>query len=335
MKAAVFHGPRDIRVEEVETPKLETGDVLIRIKACGICGSDLHMYKHGLFLDLGVPMGSGRVMGHEWSGEVAETSGQVPGLKVADRVTTAYYGACAEYLRIPAMVIPAILPIPEGVSYEHAATAEPLANSVHSVGLASPVDGQTIAVIGAGIIGLGVIQVLKAQYSVRVIVVDLSQKRLAMARQLGADEVVNAAGEDPVQKMLELAREMPRIQFLDEPIGNVDTVLDWAGVSMESRGPSTLEQALRMVKMNGKVVLGAVSEKPFEMDFNRVTRKGIQILGSWAWTLDEYARALELMQSGKVDRGPLITHEFPLDRAGDAYETQLKAGEAIKVLIKP
>jgi threonine dehydrogenase-like Zn-dependent dehydrogenase len=90
-----------------------------------------------------------------------------------------------------------------------------------------------------------------------------------------------------------------------------------------------------MVKINGKVVLGAVSEKPFEMDFNRVMRKGIQILGSWGWTLDEYARALELMQSGKVDREPLITHEFPLDRAGDAYETQLKAGEAIKVLIKP
>lgn len=106
MKAAVFHGPRDIRVEEVDTPQLQQGDVLLRIKACGICGSDLHTYKYGLFPELGTPVNSGRVLGHEFSAEVAEVSGQVEGLNVGDRVTAVSFGAAAEYVRTPLSSLP-------------------------------------------------------------------------------------------------------------------------------------------------------------------------------------------------------------------------------------
>jgi L-iditol 2-dehydrogenase len=176
--------------------------------------------------------------------------------------------------------------------------------------------------------------VLKALHSVRIIAVDISDKRLAMAKQLGADYIFNARREDPVQKVLELVGST-RIQFLDEPLGNVDVAIDWAGVSMESVGPSTLEQALMMVKQNGVVVLGAVSEKPFQMDFNRIMRKGIKLFGSWGWTLPEYFEALELIGSGKIDRKLLVTHQFPLERAKEAYETAANTTEAIKVLIKP
>ena len=335
MKAAVFYGPRDVRVEEVETPKLLDGDVLIRIRACGICGSDLHTYKHGLFLELGAPINSGRILGHEFGGDVAEISGQVEGLKVGDRVTCANFGANAEYLRMPAPLAPAIFHIPPEISYEEAATNEPLANSLHAVNLASPVDGETVVVIGAGIIGLGVVQVLKALYSTRIIAVDVSDKRLAMAEQLGADVLINAASEDPYRKVLEITGSTPISFAEDQPAGGVDTVFDCAGVSREHAGPPTLWQALTMVKENGKVVLVAVSEKPFELDFNAIMRKGLKVFGSWAWSLDEFARALELMRSGKVDRKQLVTHEFPLDRAKEAYETQLRAEEAIKVVIKP
>jgi len=334
MKAAVFYGPRDVRVEEVETPTLLAGDVLIRIRACGICGSDLHTYKHGLFLELGAPVNSGRILGHEFSGDVVEISGEVEGLKVGDRVTSINFGANAEYVRIPAPITPAIFHLPPEVSYEEAATNEPLANSIHAVGLAGPVDGETVVVIGAGIIGLGVIQVLKAVASTKIIVVDLSDKRLAMAKQLGADVVINAASEDPYQKVLEITGSTP-ISFADQPAGGVDIVFDCAGVSREHAGPPTLQQALMMVKENGRVVLVAVSERPFELETNAIMRKGVRLFGSWAWSLDEFAQALELMRSGKVDRKQLITHEFPLDRAREAYETQLKAEEAIKVLIKP
>jgi len=334
MKAAVFYGPRDVRVEEVETPTLLAGDVLIRIRACGICGSDLHTYKHGLFLELGAPVNSGRILGHEFSGDVVEISGEVEGLKVGDRVTCVSFGANAEYLRIPAPITPAIFHVPPEVSYEEAATNEPLANSIHAVGLAGPANGETVVVIGAGIIGLGVIQVLKAVASTKIIVVDLSDKRLAMAKQLGADVVISAASEDPYQKVLEITGSTP-ISFADQPAGDVDIVFDCAGASREHAGPPTLQQALMMVKENGRVVLVAVSERPFEIDSNAIMRKGVRLFGSWAWSLDEFGEALKLMQSGKVARKQLITHEFPLDRAGEAYETQLKAEEAIKVLIKP
>jgi 2-desacetyl-2-hydroxyethyl bacteriochlorophyllide A dehydrogenase len=336
MKAAVFHGPRNVTVEEVETPKLLPGDVLIRIRACGICGSDLHTYKHGLFAEqLGTPVDSGRVLGHEFSGDVAEINGEVNGLSVGDRVTCVSNGGNAEYLRIPAAATPSISHIPPEVGYEEAATNEPLANSVHAVGLAGPQDGETAVVIGAGIIGLGVVQVLKALFATKMIIVlDLSDKRLAMAKQVGADAVINAASENPYQKVLELVGSKP-ISAADWLAGGVDMVFDCAGVSREAAGPPSLQQALMIARENGRVVLVAVSERPFEIEANIIMRKGLKVFGSWAWTMDEFAQAMDLMRTGKVERKQLVSHQFPLDQASEAYETQLNAEEAIKVLIKP
>ncbi len=271
-------------------------------------------------------------MGHEFSAEVA---GQVEGLKVGDRVTLPGMGANAEYLRIPPIMRPVIFQIPPEVNYEEAATTEPLATSLHAVNLASPVDGETHVILGAGIIGLGVLQVLKAVSSVKVIVTDFSDKRLGMAQKLGADVVINAAREDPHQKMMEMT-EKSTLSFMEEyPMSSVDTVYDCAGNTAEHTGTSALWQALLMVKENGKVVVAAVFEKPLEIEHNIIVRKGIRLFGSWAWSLDEFAQALELLGSGKIDRKPLITHEFPLDKAKEAYETQLNTEEAIKVLIKP
>lgn len=335
MKAAVFYGSRDIRVEEVATPGLEAGEVLIRVRACGICGSDLHPYKLGEFAAVATPCGAGQIMGHEFSGEIAELGGQVEGLKVGDRVVTVSGGANAEYLRIPAMMRPIVIPLPPEVSYEEAATNEPLATSLHAVNLAEPTDGETIVILGAGIIGLGVLQVLKAMHSTKVIVTDLSDKRLAMAQELGAEVVINAAREDPYKKMLEMTGSTP-LMFMEEwPMSSVDTVFDCAGMAAEHIGEPPMWQALLMLKENGKLVLVAIYEKPVEIEYNIIVRKGIKLFGSWGWQFDEFLQALELIRSGKVDRKPLITHEFPLDRAKEAYETQLKAEESIKVLLKP
>ena len=318
----------------METPKLEAGDVLIKVRACGICGSDLHTYKLGLFPDLGMPIDSGRILGHEFSGDVVEIGGQVEGLKVGDRVTAISMGAEAEYLKIPAFATPAIFHVPSEVSYEEAATNEPLATSLHAVGMASPAEGETIVILGAGIIGLGVLQVIKAVSSTKVIVVDFSDKRLAIAKQLGAEAVVNASGEDPYHKMLEITGST-QLMFLEQPVSGVDTVFDCAGGTVEYTGIPALQQALLMVRENGKVVLVAAFEKPFEIDHNLIMRKGIRLFGSFGYSLEEFAQALELMRSGKVDRKRLISHEFPLDKAKEAYETQLNTEEAIKVLIKP
>lgn len=334
MKAAVFHGPRDIRFEQVPMPVLDEGEALMRVRACGICGSDLHTYRHGLFLGLGQPTETGRILGHEFSGEIIETKGDLQTIKVGDRVTTVGMGANAEYFKVSAQMVPAVSQLPDHISFEEAATTEPLATSLHAVNLAAPVDEQTLVVMGAGIIGLGVVQLIRARSTARIIVVDLSDKRLQMATQLGADVTFNAGREDAVAKISELTGT-GQLSLVDAPVSRVDTVFDCAGAPRDSVGTSVLEQALRLVTQNGKVVVVAVFEKPLEIDHNVIVRKGIQLLGSWAWSMQEFAQALELISSGKVDRKPLITHEFSLEDASEAYETQLKEAEAIKVILKP
>jgi len=336
MKAAVHYGPRDIRVEEVEDPVIGPGEVLLRIRACGICGSDIHEYKLGLYPELGAPVGVGKIMGHEYSGEVAALGQGVEGLKTGDRVVglNPNNGGNAEFVKIPAMVRPLILPVPPDITFEEAATNEPLATSLHGVNLAEPKDNETIVVLGMGLIGLGVLQCLKAMSKARIIAVDISDKRLDMARKLGADIVLDAKKEDPYQYVLKLTGST-KIRYLEYPVPAVDTVIDCAGQSAESKGPPPLWQALQMVKQDGKVVEVAVFEKNCELDLNIVMRKGIRLVGSWGWLPPEFVRALQLMSTHKVNRKPLITHTFPLAKAREAYETQMNTREAIKVVILP
>ena len=334
MKAAVYYGPRDIRVEDVAKPKLEKGEVLLRIRACGICGSDLHTYRHGMFEDLGTPVENGRVLGHEFSGEVVEINGDIPQIRIGDRVCAVGPGGNSEYARIPALITPLITRIPDTVSFEEAATVEPLATSLHAVNLAHPVQGETHVIIGAGIIGLGVLQVLKAIAEVKTIVIDLSDRRLQTARELGADTVINAAREDALEKVRALTgTEM--LSIMPTPTAMADVVYDCAGLTKGYTGTPALQQAITMTRQNGKVVVVAVFERPPEVDYSLMVRKGITMFGSWAWSAEEFLAALEMIRSGKVDRKKIISHQFPLDRAPEAYETQLKADDAVKVMIVP
>ena len=330
MQAAVFHGPRDVRCERIPVPKLEPGDALLRIRACGICGSDLHTYRHGMFLDLGTDIGSGRVLGHEFSGEVVATEGDCA-LSVGQRICTVGIGGNAEYVRVPASRIAQAREFADHVTFEEAATTEPLATSLHAVNLANPQDGETHVVMGAGIIGLGIIQCIRAFSTARIIAVDLSDRRLDMARQLGADEVINVSSRNAVEALGELTGSKA-LGVIDASESNVDTVYDCAGAGKNSSGTSVLAQALEIVRFGGKVVVVAVFEKPIEVDFNVVVRKGAQVLGSWAWEQHEFVQAAELIDSGRVDRTPLISHRFAIKDASDAYETQLQAAEAIKVV---
>jgi 2-desacetyl-2-hydroxyethyl bacteriochlorophyllide A dehydrogenase len=336
MKAAVFHGPLDIRVEEVPTPDLEPGDILIKVRACGICGSDLHAYKLGLFPELGLPLDSGMILGHEFSGEIVEIAGEQEGFQVGDRVTAMSMGAEAEYVKIPWFLASLVHKFSPDISYEEAATCEPLATSLNAVNLAGPADDETHVILGVGGIGLGVLQVIKARCSTRVVAVDLSDKRLDTARKLGADEVINATREDPYQRVLEMTGST-KLLFVEELAGNVDTVYDCAGCGRNQEGTPALFQAIRMARSRAKVLLVATYEKQFGLDYNLVMNKALTLLGSFgdATVVDDFAQSVDLVVSRRIDRKPLITHTFPLDEAKEAYETQLRADEAIKVLIKP
>ena len=177
MKAAVYHGPRDIRVEEVPMPAIAEDELLVRIKACGICGSDLHMYRLGMFEALGRQVDNGRIMGHELSGEVVATGPKATGFHVGDRIAGVGVGGFAEYTPLQITERSPHL-LPETISFEEGATLEPLATSLHGVGLAKPAAGETVVILGGGIIGLGCLQALRATVPCRVIVVDASRRRL-------------------------------------------------------------------------------------------------------------------------------------------------------------
>jgi 2-desacetyl-2-hydroxyethyl bacteriochlorophyllide A dehydrogenase len=332
MKAAVFHGPRDVRFEEVKKPTLEDGEVLLRVRACGICGSDLHTYRHGMFEEiLGIPTETGRILGHEFSSEVAEIRGDVAGIKVGDRIMTVGGGANAEYVKISPPGTNLLIPFSDSISFVEAATTEPLATSLHAVSLADPEDQETHVVMGAGIIGLGVLQCIKARSSAKTIVVDLSDKRLAMATELGADMTINAAKKDVLTEV----KGSGEFGLGDVLAGCVDTVFDCAGVALSFEGTSVLEQAIFMAKENGKIVIPAIFEKRLDIEWNIVVRKGIKLFGSWAWVPEEFVEASRLISSGEIDRKPLVSHTFPLEDASAAYETQLKEEEAIKVVLTP
>ena len=335
MKAAVFYGARDIRVEEVEKPRIEVNEILIKVKACGVCGSDLHTYKLGIFPENGVPIGNGRmILGHEYSGDVVEVGEGVEGVKVGDRVTAVSMGGFAEYVKAFCFLNGNVFHLPPEVSYEEAATNEPLATSLHAANLANPAEGDTILIAGAGIIGLGILQVLKAKQPNRVIVSDISEKRRVMARQLGADIVIDPTAGDLYEQVTQIVGTVPTM-YSTARTPALEIAIDCVGRAQGAAGIPVLDQLLNIVREGAKVVLVAAYEENVSLNPNYIMGKGLRVLGSVAYGPEELAGALELIRSRKVDRKPLISHQFSLDKAKEAFETQLKVKESIKVLVKP
>jgi threonine dehydrogenase-like Zn-dependent dehydrogenase len=254
---------------------------------------------------------------------------QVSNFRVGDRITGVGLGGFAEYVSVP-INERGPYPLPESISFEEGATMEPLATSLHGVGLARPGAGETVVILGVGIIGLGCIQAIRATVSCRIIVVDASTKRLELARQLGADTTVNLTEIDPLEAVIDLTGGEQPIQRLGARGGNADVVLDCAGAKLSPN------QGLSMLKpADGRLVMVALFEQHPELDFNQVVRKQVTVQGSWAWTGDDFRQAIALVQSGRVDRKPLISHQFPLTDAPDAFATQDRPDAAIKVVLKP
>jgi 2-desacetyl-2-hydroxyethyl bacteriochlorophyllide A dehydrogenase len=314
VKAAVMHGVRDVRFEQIDKPQLtEEGEALLRVRACGICGSDLHTYREGLFPDLGAEVGNGRVLGHEFSGEIEQINGQIEGLSVGDRVVTVSIGANAEYLKLGRSAAPLILPVPDHLSFTEAATTEPLATSLHAANLADVQDDERVVIMGAGIIGLGVLQCIRARSTAQVTVINARHQDVVST-------IVPGPGSDT------LLKGMP---------GVVDVVFDCVGATAGFKGTTVLEQALSLVRQDGRIVVVAVFERSIEIDPNVIVRKGVRLIGSWAWLPQEFVDALELIGSAAIDRKPLISHEFALEDAAEAYATQDSAETAIKVMLVP
>lgn len=339
MKAANYIQPGRIEFRDDATaPKAGQGEVLVNVKACGICGSDLHMYRNDAMrerLVRATPEGYD-VPGHEFAGVIAEVGEDVTGWSVGDRVVgiTGRGGGFAQLVNVP--VNPYQLAhMPDEVGFDEAATTEPLADALQLVRLADIKPGENIVVFGVGLIGLGVIQAIHAKglKPASIIAIDVNQVRLDKALEVGATASVNSAkGEVAPSVARHVGVEM--VEGFSPAHAGIDVVFDCAGYSAHFGKPAPLEIALDVVRPNTSRIIcfGAFGDE-VPINLHNIIRKQAKIMGSLGYDPAEVIEALDLMKSGKIDRRGLLSHSFPLDQISQAFETQGRS-TALKVMVE-
>ncbi|MEM1582463.1 MAG: NAD(P)-dependent alcohol dehydrogenase [Candidatus Bathyarchaeia archaeon] len=341
MRAAVLYKPLDMRIEDVDVPRIGPRDVLVRIKRVGVCGSDVHFYLHGKIGSFVVnkPL----ILGHECSGEVAEVGDRVENVRVGQRVViepgftcgvceycrTGRYNLCpsvrfygappydgvfSEYALAPEENIHLM---PDNMTYEEGAMIEPLA-----VGLMAAKRGKVsvhdrVAIFGAGPIGLMALQAVKSHGVTETFIVDVVDYRLEYAMKLGAEVAVNATREDAVSSIMEATNGR-----------GVDVIVEASG------SPKAIQQALDAVKPGGRVVLVGYPLVDVPIVIDKIIMKELDILGVHRYA-NVFPTAIKLVSSGRVNVKTLVTHVFPLERILEGFNVHInKVGEPIKVQIE-
>lgn len=343
MKALVLTAYNQFSMEDLPVPEYGSNDVLVRVKACSICGSDVH----------GMDGSTGRrippiIMGHEASGIIEMVGDSVKGFKPGDRVTfdsTVYCGHCyfcrrgevnlcdnrrvlgvscgdyrlngafAEYVTVPQHIV---YPLPEGISFEHAAMVEPLSIAFHAIRRSPVTLNNTAVVVGSGMIGLLVIQLLKAIGCSKVIAVDIMQQKLDMAKKFGADILINSNEADAAEE----------IRRLTENRG-ADVAFEVVGIA-----PS-LNTAIASLRKGGSLTLVGNLKPTVDFPLQSVVTRQITLYGTCASSL-EYGDCLELISSGSVDVESFISAVAPLSE-GPLWFKRLYEGEPglMKVILQP
>lgn len=338
VKAASAPG---IEIREVPVPTVGPGEVLLKVKRAGVCGTDLHIWTWDRW-------SQGRVkppvtLGHEFVGEVIELGAGVVNLKLGDLVSSESHVVChtcvacrnnlghvcentrilgvdinggfAEYVTIPAVNA---WHIPPGIPIEVAAIMEPTGNAVHTA-FAGPLSGCNIGVTGCGPIGLFSIGIAKAAGATRVIASDVSPYRLELARQMKADAVIDVSKENFVERVRELTHGR-----------GLDGVLEMSGK------PEAMRDGLQALRNGGRLSLLGLPTEPFDLDWNRLLIfKGITLHGIVGRRMYETWDQLDqLLRSGRLDLRPSITHTMPMERFDEAIGL-LREGKAGKVVLVP
>jgi len=337
MKQAVMTEPGRIEIREVPAPQPGPGQVLMRVRRIGVCGTDIHVY-HGKHPFTPYPV----VQGHEFSATVEAVGEGVEGLEVGTKVTATPQETCGEcnpcrrgdyhicdVLKVRGFQAPGvaqelavteadkIVPLPASFTYEQGAMVEPAAVGVHSTGRAGGVDGKNVVVLGAGTIGNFVAQVCKARGAKKVLITDLSDYRLDVARQCGIDAASNAAGESLTDAA---AREFGSEGF---------------SVAFEAVGvEATMTAAVEAIEKGGDiVVLGVFGEKP-RIDMSVVGDRELSLIGTLMYQHADYVQAVEWIADGSIRTEPLQSKHFPLDDYIDAYKFIEARGEkSMKVFV--
>ncbi len=327
MKAGVLYKAGDLRLDDRPMPKLAADEVMVKIRAVGICGSDMHLYDSGHIGN--TKMERPFVLGHEAAGDVAEIGSAVQDLKVGDRVaiepgipcrSCAYckrgeYHLCptvvfhgiphndgffAEYAAVPADFA---FKLPDSLTYVDGAMLEPLAVGLQAAAEGEVEAGQTVAILGSGPIGLSTLQACLVRGAANIIVVDMVQTRLDTAKKMGATHIINAAESDALAEINRLTGGL-----------GADVVLETAGAV------PTIKQTLYAARRGGVVVfVGICGQAEVPMDVVRIVRARMQVRGCFRY-VNQYPTAVALAATGKVDVKTQVTHRFKLEELAKAIE---------------
>ena len=343
MKAMLLTEYKHLEVTDMPEPEIGPRDVLVEVRACGICGSDIHGYDGS----------SGRripplVMGHEAAGVIAKTGAEITDFQVGDRVTFdstvscghckfcrsgninlcdnrkvlgvscgeyRQHGAFAQFVAVPENIL---YKIPEGLPFEHAAMIEAVSIAVHAANRTPVTLGDTAVVVGSGMIGLLVVQAIRLAGCAQVIAVDLDENRLKLAKELGADVTLNPKTDDVVAKIKEL------------------TGGHGADVSIEVVGATvTIQTAIEATRKGGSITLVGNLAPSVEVPLQAIVTRELTVFGSCA-SNGEYPACIALLERGDIKVEPLITAKASLEE-GPGFFDRLYKGEpgAMKVIIQP
>lgn len=341
MRAAVVSGPQQFEIQHVDVPELQPGHALVRVRNCGICGSDLHFYK-GEF-----PSASGMRLGHEISGEVAEIGAGVTGLAVGQPVAiepvlvcrecdfcrTGRYqlcperrfigtqapGAFAEYIHVPAYLVH---PLPDGVDFETGALVEPLAVTVHGLRQAGLSTGERVLVLGSGTIGLSALVAARAMGASDVFVTTRHPHQAEAALALGAAAAVDA-GENAVPELVATFGGRAPEVVVETVGGHADTI----------------SQAVQLVRPGGHVSVLGIFTGPVSLNATMAVLKEVTLAGGITYgrpgSRSDFEVALDIAAKHVEDLRTLITHRVALDDIADGFATAAdKAQRSIKVTVE-
>jgi len=334
----MLYGFKDLRIEEVEKPKVNHNEILFKVMACGICPSDVRGWNRNQKLD------HPRIPGHESAGEVIEIGEKVDGLEIGDRIVrdwrdtcgVCYYcrkglynfcleaetssrhgfqGGFCEYSKVRD---PVYRKIPDNLSYEEAAFTEPLACCINGIHQSNIEIGDDVAIIGCGPIGLQLLQLSKAR-GARLIAVDLMEERLLIAKKLGAHDVINAKEQNTIQAVQDLT--------------------DGRGVNasiVAVGGAIPIKNGLDILDLDGtlNIFAGTYPKAEIPLDPNPPHYKHLKITGSHDFTPHDFTTALKLIEKGIVDVKSLISHRLPLSDTQKGFDIVSKQ-EGLKIIIYP
>jgi len=339
MRAALFYEQeKPLSIEEVEKPEIGDTEVLIAVKACGICGSDIHII-HGE-----TPVGKKPIiLGHEISGIVEERGSKVDNVKIGDRVcvdSIIFCGMCkncmsgkdnickywrlygihtdgglAEYVKVRDVNC---IRLPENVSFEEGAIiTDAVATAYHAVKLANIQVGDIVVIYGCGGLGIHAIQ-LATLSGGEVIAIDVVDDKLKLARKLGAKYTINARESDVVEEIFNIT-DGNGADVAMEFVGRVETIVN------------TLDSVVR----GGKVVLVGLCGKDVAYDTRKIVRGQLQVMGSYAFTKKDIVDVVNLVSTGKLDLSHSITHRFSLEEINQALKTlEENIGNPIRVVVE-